>query len=382
MIAAKAMDMNTSWYTYILIYSSTQLILFSTILFFIKKNNIKANRILALLLFCIGFGLMLDALDETFFILENLPVLVSFSMVIGTIIPFILYLYTKAYLSNSYLLSKRYLFHLVPFAIQFFLWMTNVTSLSYEEKRQYIDQRHVALEWYPAQFLVQLVILLAFYSFLIGKDINKYHKQAKEEYSYSNRNILNWFYGLIAIIVAAPFVSITQTLANNKKDVDILFVIFNTMLLLVVIIIIIRPEIYRGIALMAPVELKEKRKSSSSLPESKKKQIFDELTDYIDKEDAYLNSKITIRKLSEALNTNTTYLSQAINDIANQSFFDFVNSYRIEHAKKMLVSDQFSKYTIEAIGTESGFVSKSAFYNSFKKFNGLSPLQYKNKILD
>ncbi|MFK7808943.1 MAG: helix-turn-helix domain-containing protein [Saprospiraceae bacterium] len=70
-------------------------------------------------------------------------------------------------------------------------------------------------------------------------------------------------------------------------------------------------------------------------------------------------------------------LSRIINANLTLNFNDFVNQYRIEEAKKML--DEDHNYTIEGISQEVGFKSKSAFYNAFKKFVGVSPSQFKGK---
>lgn len=111
--------------------------------------------------------------------------------------------------------------------------------------------------------------------------------------------------------------------------------------------------------------------------------LYNKLLDHMESNKIYLNSKLKIKDLSDILDTNPTYLSQAINSQSKRSFFDFINMYRIEYAKKLLSNKDYSKYTIEAIAKESGFNSRSVFYTAFKKFSDSSPSDYlENTVID
>ena len=71
--------------------------------------------------------------------------------------------------------------------------------------------------------------------------------------------------------------------------------------------------------------------------------------------------------------TNTTYLSNAVNNYFGCNFKRLINSYRVARAKELLdgkdcpVSELFSR---------CGFASKSVFYVAFRKVVGMTPLQY------
>ena len=67
-------------------------------------------------------------------------------------------------------------------------------------------------------------------------------------------------------------------------------------------------------------------------------------------------------------------LSQYLNEKINKSFSTFINELRIEKAKEFLTAK--TNYTIEGIGYESGFKSKSTFFTAFKKHTGQTPLEY------
>lgn len=74
--------------------------------------------------------------------------------------------------------------------------------------------------------------------------------------------------------------------------------------------------------------------------------------------------------------TNTTYLSNTINDYYKCNFRTLINSYRVKRAKEILLND--SSY-IKDIHKKCGFASLSVFYQVFVEKEGIPPLQFKKK---
>ncbi|MDX1629012.1 MAG: helix-turn-helix domain-containing protein, partial [Fulvivirga sp.] len=68
-----------------------------------------------------------------------------------------------------------------------------------------------------------------------------------------------------------------------------------------------------------------------------------------------------------------------INGSLKQNFYEYINSWRIAHAKRLMASDD-DQLTILEILYQSGFNSKSSFNAFFKKSEGLTPTQYRKKI--
>jgi AraC-like DNA-binding protein len=93
----------------------------------------------------------------------------------------------------------------------------------------------------------------------------------------------------------------------------------------------------------------------------------------------YLDPDLKLKKLASLLGIKTHHLSQVLNGQLNCNFYDFVNGYRIELAKKHLQDISFKHYTIEAIAYDSGFNSKSTFNTLFKKQVGQTPGQWRKK---
>ena len=91
----------------------------------------------------------------------------------------------------------------------------------------------------------------------------------------------------------------------------------------------------------------------------------------------FTQKQFTINDLAHLLNTNRNYLSQIINDYYKTNFNNYINDLRIKEARKMLISSDYSYYSIEGVGEAVGFHSKATFNTAFKKFTGVTPSFYK-----
>ncbi len=103
------------------------------------------------------------------------------------------------------------------------------------------------------------------------------------------------------------------------------------------------------------------------------KKLLKQIISYLDKNKPYTNPDFSLNLLAKELNTNRTYISRAINNVANKSFVEFINEYRVTEAKKLLCSPENKQLTIEAIGEKAGFKSKSTFFRVFKTVTGVTP---------
>ncbi|KQC00451.1 helix-turn-helix domain-containing protein [Pedobacter sp. Hv1] len=105
------------------------------------------------------------------------------------------------------------------------------------------------------------------------------------------------------------------------------------------------------------------------------------LTKAMKEDKIFQQKKISLNAIAAQLNLSTHQLSSLINEHYQQNFTDFINTYRINFIKDQLRSKaNFQQTTIEALGYEAGFSSKSSFFAVFKKQTGLSPLSFANTL--
>lgn len=105
------------------------------------------------------------------------------------------------------------------------------------------------------------------------------------------------------------------------------------------------------------------------------------IEDYIVRQQAYKMPELSIEKVAEVLSISTHKLSAIFNNTYQLTFTDFVNRYRIKNIQQYMADkDVMHNYTIEALAKKSGFATRSAFYNAFKKIVGITPVEYRNSL--
>ena len=120
-----------------------------------------------------------------------------------------------------------------------------------------------------------------------------------------------------------------------------------------------------------------KKYKKSSLTDSSL--LFEKIESLVREKELYLQQNLKLDTLAQELETSIHHISQAINENAQKSFPDYINTFRIEIAKQKLA--QSNSDTIFAIAIDSGFNSKANFYYVFKKFTEQTPTQFRKDSL-
>lgn len=105
-----------------------------------------------------------------------------------------------------------------------------------------------------------------------------------------------------------------------------------------------------------------------------------QLQQWMTERQPYLDPSLTMPKLARQLGWPSTRLSQLLNDNLAQSFPDYINSWRIAYAQQLLRDQTPTK--MQTLAEQAGFNSLSTFYAAFKKFSGLTPALYKEKLAE
>jgi AraC-like DNA-binding protein len=119
--------------------------------------------------------------------------------------------------------------------------------------------------------------------------------------------------------------------------------------------------------------------SKAGLSKGKMDEMAASIIALMEKEKLYTETELTLKQLAEKLQCPTYQVSQAINEGLGKNFYDLVNSYRVEEAKRLLLDPKNENYTILSVGFEAGFNSKTTFNTVFKKFTGATPTEYREK---
>lgn len=91
----------------------------------------------------------------------------------------------------------------------------------------------------------------------------------------------------------------------------------------------------------------------------------------------YLEKGLTLAKLAKRFNTNTTYLSQVINETRKLTFNKYLSELRINYITDRLYNDnKYLKHTVEGLAEECGIASRQNFSDLFKEINGIRPKDF------
>lgn len=116
--------------------------------------------------------------------------------------------------------------------------------------------------------------------------------------------------------------------------------------------------------------------AGSPLSGSRKVEILEELEQLMSRDKLYTKEDLCIDDIAIQLKTNSKYVSQVINETYGKNFYHYINAFRIDAAKNLLLSDGLKLYSITGIARMVGFGSKSSFNASFKRHTGLTPTEY------
>ena len=196
-----------------------------------------------------------------------------------------------------------------------------------------------------------------------------------ETFSYTEKVNLSWF----KLLIYGYLFFILGLITTHIVDDSISYFMFYLILLTYVI--------YSGYNALNQDPIFENIKSNNKKTDNPKEDINSVfytnlkamLLTKMEDEKLYLDSSLTIHSLANQLNSNNKYISQLINNDFKKNFVLFVNEYRIREAKELLLDEANNNLTIESIGYDAGFKSKSAFNAVFKKITNQTPSEFRKK---
>ena len=108
--------------------------------------------------------------------------------------------------------------------------------------------------------------------------------------------------------------------------------------------------------------------------------IYKKLNQVMEEDQLYLTEDLTLSQVSVAIKENPKYVSESLRANRQKSFSNYVNSFRLREVKRIMDDKAYSHWTLLAIALEAGFPSKATFNRVFKKMEGITPSEYKERI--
>ena len=368
------MDLNLISYISFLI--TFQLLFVGIFLITHKKGNRRNNSLFATIFILLGWNMgdltlqlngvifkweFLQHIDDGFFLLYG-P---------------IFYLYVQSVIFRDFKLSSGHLLHLIPYLLLTILVLSLGNAPSPSEE---IITNDLPWQLYLVRALMYAHMFV--YLGLAYKSLLKYRKIIKNKYSQIDQINLDWLssslntFGLL--IIASLFYNFISVEQNRSESIVafVLLLIFVFYFVNKVILKALRqPEIFAGITQNETTKYLGSNLTPSQIEEYKK-----QLLALLKTEKPFLNPQVSLTDLSEKLAVSTKHLSQVINQSFNKSFFDFINTYRVQEVQQTLKDSMDDKLTVLEAMYQAGFNSKSSFNTAFKKETGQTPTEFRKTI--
>lgn len=302
-------------------------------------------------------------------------------LVLFSLHPAFIYLYTISFThtitrKQLLLFSTPFLFTLVFIFPYFFL------PVDHKKKILYFQEQ---IPWY---FIFGIVISLGANFLFIPlaiKKLKEYQNKLKHIVSFNEEINLSWLqliiYGYLLFITSGVIVAFLFTFSKRPMaEADIfMYAILGILMFGFAFAGIRYGTIHEYETQFMKPNIPKKQPFNNNHEKSKDEEILKKLKKAMIQERLFLNPKLSINELSNAINEPVYLVSQIINQTLSSNFYDFVNTYRVEAIKEELSKE--TNYSILALAYDCGFNSKATFNRIFKNNTGLTPSEYQRKYM-
>lgn len=288
-----------------------------------------------------------------------------------------LYFYVVSLTSEKTSLRPMHLLHLVPTAFLFGLIFTIGMDLQHILFKLPDFTRTLELAIHSFWYSIKIVPLGYYLAAIFY--LWRYRRYLEENYSTLDNVPLRWLYALTIGFAATGAWTLLVNLLGNLTELNFAFIsaigIAENYFIFILIIAIYLYSISQAQLLIAAKQKPEKEPEIND--EKPLDLIVKKIRQGVEEDRLYLNPQLNIEEFSRQIGSSYRDVSYAINKIFGTNFFEFINHYRIEEAKRLLADPGRQKMSIMDVLLESGFNSKSAFQRFFKRLVGISPTEFR-----
>lgn len=371
----------------ILIMTTLQCLFFAALLFITNTQKSKSAYFLAIFLLAHAF----IPLNELFLWgaeFKNMALLLwpNLYFVFGIayyLDAALLYFCIKFLVFKGVTLKKFDALHLIPVLVYALYIVSTFHSQSFDERQQQLmnnshvyGSTYILMEWFNK--LLRVVYCVACFILL-----KRYNKLLKDQMANIVKGHIRWLKSLVIgflVVMLAEAGLVSMKTLNMAYPIDGNAFQYVGLTVNYATFVLVNLVFFLAVRDFFAFEQMEEHQSKTVIDDNiVNPKMAEEVNETILQNKAFLNPDITLDKLAESLSIPAKDLSMLINRHLGVNFYEFINKYRIDEAKQMLVADEHKNTTITDIYFSVGFNSKSVFYTFFKKFENTTPSQYKKQ---
>ena len=287
-----------------------------------------------------------------------------------------LYLYVRAITQESFALDLKKLGHLIPIGaailwLYFFKIDTHSLVWFRDSSVEIRSKFAVDILWASIK-----VVPLAYAIAAVFK-AHKYVQQLENQYSHFSTTEPGWLsvltYGFLGSWTLTLLVHVIAEFAH-PAIADTFGIIDNYVGFILINALFIYSVVYAHQLLVTK-------------PETVKEKVDEKLTDEairkvqtgMEEHKLYLKHNLNIEEFSKRIDLPVKEVSAVINKHYGTNFFEFMNKYRVEEAKRLLLDESCADMTVLDILLQAGFNSKSAFHRFFNRLVGVAPTEFRKR---
>ena len=379
--------MSTQPVIFLLLFGGLQGVLLLS--FFIRKKLYLSGFVFLLLYFAVMLlQITLKVMSKTW-LMENWGFLYGVSHFLPLLYGPLIFLFARQTLTSDKLSAKDCL-HFLPFTVMFFYVLAE-RQIGFSHPAFYIFYR-------PVPGLILKLVSLSAYHMLALRHWTRYRRSLKNYFSETQRLQMSWIRQLITssfIVCSIIAVALYLLYVNHPKSLPYRywFAVLTVFIYWVSYSALVQPSVFsviKGYAknekMVSPelpklvIHRAAKKYLNSGLSSGDMLAIQRALKKVTEEHKPYLNPELTINDLAALVPCNRHHLSQVLNDSLKNSFYDYINYYRVEEAKQLLLNAAKENHKISSIAYDAGFNSLSTFNEIFRKHTGTTPSQFRKDL--
>ena len=200
--------------------------------------------------------------------------------------------------------------------------------------------------------------------------IRRYDRMVDEFYADTDDKSMRNIQSILYLVLTIAVLSFIVNIIGRARFTDHEIILTTTSLMFSALLFAIGYEgLHRHFSIIDMRTNKEQvsNDDSAALKDAVNRSMTERIIALVENDKIYLQPDLKLDDLAQMMHTNRTYIYQAVNQQMGISFNEFINRYRIAHAKRLMASDP--TLSMNDVALQSGFASLSSFYRNMKKYN-------------